>query len=267
MEDLVSVIMAAYNAEQYIEESIKSVINQTYTKWELIICDDCSTDRTYEICERYRKKDDRIKILKNDINRKQAYTRNQCLKLAIGKYVMILDADDVIEVDKIKIQVSFLKQNIEYGFCCTNVYLFDENKVCGHIIKPMEPTITEILNNKAYVYATMMVYNDILKQINGYTVSSITERGEDFDLICKITSLNVKGSNIQKNLYGYRINQNAYNRRKYKYYIFDYKVRKKWYAHFQISGINKIRKYEPLLKGLIPQKLIRILHRMKFEKS
>ena len=102
---LVSVIMPAYNAEKYIEEAISSVVSQTHENWELLILDDCSTDRTVEIAERFAGLDARIRLLRNPQNMGVAKTRNRGLDLAQGEWIALLDSDDVWHRDKLEKQL------------------------------------------------------------------------------------------------------------------------------------------------------------------
>lgn len=92
MSDLVSIIMPSYNTAKFIGDSIESVLNQTYTNWELIIVDDCSTDDTDKIVNNF--KDSRIKYLKNKKNVGAALTRNKALREAGGTWIAFLDSDD-----------------------------------------------------------------------------------------------------------------------------------------------------------------------------
>ena len=87
MEALVSIITPVYNAEKYLEETILSVINQSYKNWELLLIDDCSTDKSYEIIQKYLKTDKRIKYLKNEKNSGPAITRNRGLENSKGEYI------------------------------------------------------------------------------------------------------------------------------------------------------------------------------------
>ncbi len=93
----VSIIMPLYNAEKYLTEAIKSILNQTYNDFELICINDCSTDRTRDIVEEFQKRDDRIKMLKNEKNLGAAPSRNKGLKAARGDYILFLDGDDIFE--------------------------------------------------------------------------------------------------------------------------------------------------------------------------
>ncbi len=107
MKPLVSVIMPVHNAENYIKESIDSILEQTYDNFELVIIDDCGTDHSMEIVTRYQ--DPRIKVLCNKINRGIAYSRNRGLNICKGKYIAILDDDDISTVDRLEKQVNFLE--------------------------------------------------------------------------------------------------------------------------------------------------------------
>jgi glycosyltransferase involved in cell wall biosynthesis len=93
---LVSVLMTAYNREQFIAEAIESVLNSTYTNFELIVVDDCSSDKTVEIARSYAEKDERIKLYVNEKKLDQFPNRNKAAGYAMGKYIKYLDSDDMI---------------------------------------------------------------------------------------------------------------------------------------------------------------------------
>lgn len=112
MQPLVSVIMPAYNAEEYIGEAIASILSQTYEKLELIIVEDCSTDDTIEQIKKYRN-DNRIVVIKNQINKGISYSTNAGIELAKGKYIALLDDDDMAAVNRIELQVAYLEKHQE----------------------------------------------------------------------------------------------------------------------------------------------------------
>lgn len=123
-ENLVSIIMPSYNTASYIKESIQSVLNQTYTNWELIIVDDCSTDETEEVLAEIT--DSRIKYLKNEENSGAAISRNKALREARGQWIAFLDSDDLWMSDKLEKQINFMKNN-GYSFSYTNYEEIDVN--------------------------------------------------------------------------------------------------------------------------------------------
>lgn len=124
MSELVSIIMPSYNTARFIADSIKSVLSQTYTNWELIIVDDCSTDNTEKIIFSFN--DSRIRYFKNEKNRGAAISRNKALSEARGEYIAFLDSDDLWSKDKLEKQLLFMKLN-NYAFSYTNYERIDES--------------------------------------------------------------------------------------------------------------------------------------------
>lgn len=117
--DLVSIIMPAYNTERFISESIESVLSQTYESWELIICDDSSSDNTKSIARSYSMKDNRINVIDNFFKKGAAGARNSCIDNVNGKYIAFLDSDDLWYPDKIKLQIDYMKEHdvhFVYGY-------------------------------------------------------------------------------------------------------------------------------------------------------
>ena len=142
---LVSIIMPSYNTASFIEETIQSVLNQTYTNWELIIVDDCSTDNTDEVLENI--KDSRIRYFKNDKNSGAAVSRNKALREARGQWIAYLDSDDLWMPEKLEKQVHFMETN-GYAFSYTNYEEIDVNgnKTGVSITGPKKITKTGMFN-------------------------------------------------------------------------------------------------------------------------
>lgn len=126
-EPKVSVIMPIYNAEKFIAKAIESILNQTYHNLELILIDDCPTDRTLEIIGQY--KDDRICLVHNKKNLGIAYSRNKGLSLCNGKYVALMDDDDIAIKDRLKMQVEYLENNSCIDVLGGKIKSIDENGV------------------------------------------------------------------------------------------------------------------------------------------
>lgn len=125
-EPLVSVIMPAWNNENYVEGAVNSLLAQTYKNWELIVVDDCSTDDTGKVIDRLAKKDKRIKAFHNKQNIKQTRTRNFAISKAKGKYVTLLDSDDERYPTSLQKQVEFLETHPDYVAVGTACELCDE---------------------------------------------------------------------------------------------------------------------------------------------
>lgn len=268
---LISILMPVYNTERYIGEAIESVIKQTYTNWELIICDDCSMDNSYEVALNYSKHDSRIKVIKNSENMRQAYSRNHAFKASRGEYIVILDSDDRMKPNKLERQLEFLQKNEKYAFVCTNAVMFNNSgDIIGYLSKNQTPSYLDVIRNKGFVYPTMMIKRRAFEDVEGYTVSNITQTGEDYDLICKLYYHEYKGTTISEYLYEYRV-EDVYKRRPFTVYFNEYKVgishvKARWFELYGISNVKKIYIFLPILKGLIPQKLIQKYHKIKFKK-
>lgn len=147
MKELVSIIMPTYNCGKFIAETIESVINQTYKNWEILIIDDCSTDNTKDIVEKYQKKYKNIKYTILDKNSGAAVARNLAISDAKGKYIAFLDSDDLWKNDKLEKQINFMKEN-NYYFTYTKYSEIDENSSeLGYIMSgPKKITKTGMYN-------------------------------------------------------------------------------------------------------------------------
>ena len=122
---LVSIITPSYNSASFIGETIESVLAQTYTHWELIFQDDCSTDNTYTIVSNFANKDSRIKYECNTCNSGAAVSRNNALRRAQGRWIAFLDSDDLWQPNKLELQVKFMVEN-GYAFSYTQYQEIDE---------------------------------------------------------------------------------------------------------------------------------------------
>lgn len=144
-EGLVSIIMPSYNTALYIEETIQSVLNQTYPNWELIIVDDCSTDNTDEVLEKI--KDHRIHYLKNEKNSGAAVSRNKALRESKGQWIAFLDSDDLWMPNKLEKQIRFMEET-GYAFSYTNYEEIDVNgnKTGVTVTGPKKITKTGMFN-------------------------------------------------------------------------------------------------------------------------
>jgi glycosyltransferase involved in cell wall biosynthesis len=139
-EELISVIVPAYNSKMHIEESLNSVKEQFYQNWEMIIVDDCSTDNTVEVVEKYIKNDRRIRLIKLEKNSGPALARNRAIKEAQGRYIAFLDADDLWLPEKLNKQIMFMnKHNLSFTY--SSYYLMNEE---GHTTGTF--TIRETIN-------------------------------------------------------------------------------------------------------------------------
>lgn len=212
--NLVSIIMPAYNAQKYISDSITSVLNQTYKNWELIIVDDYSTDNTLAIIEEFKKCDNRIILLRQDQNSGVAAARNKGIEHAKGRFLAFLDSDDIWEKTKLEKQVNFMLKNKIY-FSYTSYQLMDENNnLSNKVVKVQnEPIEFEKLLECNY-FGCLTVMIDLSKIKKPY-FPNIPH--EDYALWLDILKNNdIKAYGIDEVLAYYRISPGSVSRNKLK---------------------------------------------------
>lgn len=203
---LVSVIMAAYNADKYIAEAIESILSQTYSNWELIIADDVSNDRTAEIIDSYKKKDNRIKSMRLDKNSGSVIARNVAIEKSLGKYLAILDSDDVALPDRLTTQVEFLESNKDIDFVGSYVELIDESgEIIGKKKKPLthEEIKFPILLQIQFVMSAVTLIKSVVVEIGGLDNNYLYV--EDYDLWDRLLLRGKKCANIPTILTQHRI--------------------------------------------------------------
>lgn len=260
-ETLLSVVMATYNDAEggSLRVAIDSILHQTYKMFEFIICDDGSTDKTCEILDEVAKQDKRIKIIKNKINHKAGYARNCAIHAANGKYIAIMDSDDISHPQRLAYQVKCLEENPEYGFVgCKGQYfhekIYDE-KECYRFLN--KPQAEDLLFSLPFVHASCVFRREILDAVGGYDISTNRFRVEDYDLLLRIYEKGFCGLNIENVLYYIRRDPAQYKRRKYRFRFNE--VSMKYHACRKLGywprGIGYVIK--PLIVGLIPISLLK----------
>ena len=212
-QPLVSIIMPSFNAEQFIAESIESVLNQTYSNWELVITDDCSTDRTPEIVQSYCKKDSRIDFAIAKQHAGIAGTRNQCLSRAKGRFVAFLDNDDLWYSEKLEKQVCFMLEN-NYPFIYSEYELLNEDgSPKGKIIKT-----AGVINYDKYLKNTIIGSGTIMldQDKTGKLYMPNNATSDDMALWCKILKDGHHAYPMKEVLMKYRVRSNSASANKLK---------------------------------------------------
>jgi len=198
---LVSVIMPAYNAEKYIQEAIDSILNQSHSNLELLIFDDGSSDSTRKIIDSYS--DERIKKIFADKNSGVVAARNHCIDLAQGKYIALMDADDIASQDRFKKQLAFLEAD---GCDVCGSEHWNLNQLSG-VLKPSKDRHTDAdLRALLTVYCTLcnsavMVRAELMKQ---YTYDATFPVAEDYYLWVQLAAAGCRFANLAERLVTYR---------------------------------------------------------------
>lgn len=261
-----SVIMGVYNVESLsiFPAAVRSVLQQTMGDFEFIICDDGSTDRTWNILIELSQADERIRLLRNPINQGLATTLNHCLLCAKGKWIARQDADDLSNPERFALQMRFLDGHPEIGFVGCNVTLWDERGNWGERIFPAFPRPKDFLFTMPFVHGALLFRRDALDQIRGYRVARETRRAEDYDMLMRMYAAGIRGANVDKKLYAFQENQIAQKRRKYRFRFDEAVVR--WKGFSALGMMPKAFPYvlKPLVVGAIPKP---VLYKLKEKRT
>jgi len=181
--------MTIFNAEQFIERTIDSLINQTYQQWELIVVDNFSTDCTLNLLRGYN--DDRIRLYPLETNIGRTSALNFACIQAKGRYIAILDADDLSSPDRLQVQSDFMNINLNVGAVASFAYIIDSTDNIIGLFKP--PAYPQLLNEyfswaMPVVHSTMMMRRSILiDYLHGYSPNLVI--GQDWDLCIRLSRL------------------------------------------------------------------------------
>lgn len=189
MNKLVSVNITTYNRAHLLSKCLNSVLAQSYDNMEIIIVDDCSTDRTVEVVEEYKKIDGRIKYIKHEINRKLPSSRNTAWTNSKGKYIAFMDDDDEwIDNDKIKKQVNIFENSYDdkLVLISTSVRLYKNNiDYIEKVINKPKNLKSHILGRNGVMYTpTVMVKKEIIEKVGGFDINLSRGIDSDFYRMC-----------------------------------------------------------------------------------
>lgn len=260
-QPLVSVIMATYNCEDTLEKAIDSIIMQTYQKWEFVICDDCSTDKSFIILKKYMKMyPGKFKVLQNQINSKLAFSLNRCLEITSGELIARMDADDISVSDRLRKQVNYMINNPEHMVVGSAMLRFDGDREYGIVEVESKPTVMSLLTSTPYCHGTIMMKKSVYSLLDGYTVSKRTIRGQDRDLWFRFYAKGFEGGNILEPLYKVREDINAIKRRTF---IVRWRDMQTSYYGYRLLNFH-IKFYPllviPILKFFVPKRIVLMLH-------
>ena len=245
----ISVIMSVYNGETYLEEAIESVINQTFQNWELIVINDCSTDRTAEILESFALRDERIKVHTNEVNLKLPSSLNKAISLSCGKYIARMDADDICLPDRLEKQYKFMEERKDVAlsscrFMTVKNGVYASGGAGGRC--DFEAIKSMLLVANPILHPGVIAKADVMKNLNYDTTLTCTE---DLELWTRMVMSNQKIEILPECLLIYRLHDKQITsttlerqhtevlKIEQKYYGSMLKEMDKEMAEFYISGI------------------------------
>lgn len=261
----ISVLMGIYNCAATLPEAIDSILAQTYTDWELIMCDDGSIDDTYAVADSYRSRfPEKVILLKNERNMGLNYTLNHCLQYARGKYIARMDGDDISSPLRFEKELATLQA--EPGIAvvsCPMIYFDETGDYAEGRCNSEYPHAELLVHGPIHCHAPCMVRAEVMHAVGGYSVDKKLLRVEDWHLWLKIYAAGGQGKNLDEPLYKMRDDRQSANRRKLRYRLNE--------AHMVVLAVKELGlpkwKYvfvlRPILVGLLPGPVYRFLHRKK----
>lgn len=261
-----SVIMGIYDCAETLGEAINSIVNQTFTDWELIMCDDGSQDNTFDVALAYKDKyPEKIVVLRNERNIGLNATLNKCLAVAKGEFIARMDGDDVCDPNRFAEELAVFENEPDISIVSTDMSYFDEFGIWGKSSSPEYPKSIDFLYGTPFCHAPSMVRKKAFDAVGGYSVAKKLLRVEDYHLWMKMYKAGYKGKNIGKILYSMRDDRNAYGRRKFKYrlnsaYVICLAVRE-----LKLPVWGYVKALRPIIVGLLPNFLYDKLHKWNLQ--
>ena len=241
-EKKIDIILPNFNSSEYIKETIKSIIDQTFKNWKLIIVDDCSDKKTRTLLKKFSK-NKRIKIYWLKKNKGAGYCRNYAIKKSKSSYLAFIDSDDIWKKDKLETQLRFMENN-NYLFTYTNYETF--GKKIKFISPAKEYDFKKFVNDTSICTSTMIIKRNILKNVEFIN----SEICEDYFFKCKILKI-CNAYCLDDYLTKYRIRKNSLQSSSLKNFYWIWKINRDYnkfnflenfFSLFLIS-INSLRKY------------------------
>ena len=260
--------MGIYNCASTLQEALDSLYSQSFKDFDIILCDDGSSDDTFAVAKNNRDIHSNIILLQNEKNEGLNKTLNHCLGVATGEYIARMDGDDVSLPTRFEKQVAFLDNHPEYAIVSTPMIYFDESGEFGRGEVTPEPTTNAMNYGCPFCHAPCMVRREAYLAVGGYSVSPWLLRYEDYDLWMKMFAAGYKGYNLSEPLYAMRDDRNAVRRRTLKGRINGIYAHWRAYRILNLSLIIFLKfSIVSIVKGLLPKNLYTVLHKKKLSKQ
>lgn len=267
MNPIISVIMGVHNCASTVRESIEAIQNQTVSDWEFIICDDGSTDETWQIINELQRHDERIVLLRNEKNLGLNATLNRCLVVARGYYIARMDGDDVCAPNRFEKELKLYAEHPDAGVVSCSMCFFDQHGVFGEMIYDVAPQPNDLLHGSQFCHAGAIMRRDVLIDLGGYSENRNTLRVEDYDLWVRMYAAGYRGFSTKEILYSMRDDRNAVSRRTFQSRINESRVILRAGKAFGCKKKAYIRALVPVIKGFFPAWLYRYLHQKRLSKG
>lgn len=261
-QPLVSVVMATFNCASTLPVALESIAQQTYENWELVACDDGSSDASYAVLREFAEcHPGRVTLLRNEVNSRLAASLNRCLEVASGDYIARMDGDDACAPERLAEQVLFLQAHPDVDAVGTAMRRFSEEGWANVLTLEDRVDRWSLRRGVPFAHPTVMLRQHTYQLLEGYTVSRRTERAEDLDLWFRFAAAGFIGANLKAPLYFYREDLDALRRRTARSRLDLFRLT---IAGFRTLGYPKrwyVGAFVALGKALVPATFVRYWRR------
>lgn len=249
----VSVLMSVYNPDdsRNLQKAIRSIINQTFRDWEMILYDDGSGEEYGAVLREAAGMDGRIRYIRGEQNLGLGHGLNVGLGEARGSYIARMDGDDISKPDRLQKLYEFLEGHQQYQWAGSNTELIDEKGIWGIRKMPEVPGKRDFLNYSPYIHPSVMFRRQVFQDGRSYKEC---RRGEDYELFMRLHAEGMQGYNIQEELFQYREDIHTYRRRTYRHQAEEVGIRMRGFHEMGILNPATVPyALKPLLVGLLPR--------------
>lgn len=254
-------MIGIYNCASTLDEALDSLYNQTFQDFKIILCDDGSSDNTYQVAKSHADAHDNIILIRNVKNMGLNYTLNRCLEYADTEYCARMDGDDISLPTRFEKEVKFLDEHPEFAIVTTPMKYFDAGGIFRVGTGGREPKLTDFPKASPFCHAPCMVRKEAYDAVEGYTVDKKLLREEDYHLWIKMYKAGYRGYTIDEALYMMRDDRNAARRRTFKSRRNEAYVKHLACKMLGLPFYYHIHCLKPLILGVMPVWMYRWLYK------
>lgn len=268
-ENLISVIMGVRYLRpelNTLRRSVDSILAQTYSDFELVICERGSTEQAKALLAEYAMRDSRIRLISGEETGSFSEQLNVCLKESYGAWIARMDDDDFSFPERFEKQIEYLRSH-DAAFVGCNVRLVQDGADAGVQCFPETPQARDFLFSMPFIHPALMFRRDVLENVGGYSALPRCERCEDYDLLMRLYEKGYYGANLQEFLFAYSLPHNGISTRNFRDRTNEVRTRWTRFAALGLFPLALPYAIKPWIIWLLPQKMLKRLKEKRAAKS
>ena len=254
----VTVIMPVHGEPPaFVAVAVESVLAQSLPIEEMVICDDGCRAETKEYLQNLKNRQ-KIVLVQNRRAKGAAAARNRAIRCASGRYIALMDADDISDASRLQKEWEFLEKHPRYGFvgCKGAFFVRQPGDMQRHYWYVLKPRPKDFLVTLPFVHASLLFRREALEAVGSYREAAWVKRSEDYDLLLRLYAAGYRGANLPEALYHIRLDQATLKRRKYRYRFCEAAVKLVGFTKLGLMPIGIFFAAKPLVVGLLPKRLL-----------